>query len=233
MPDHFQDIYASKAAQYDAMVAREDYQGNIRRALESILPLAGIDVVEFGAGTGRLTRLLAPLVRSIRAYDASAHMLEVACSTLEATGTENWTLGVADNGQIPEPDNSADLVIEGWSFGHATGWNPDGWRDEIGQALSEMQRILKPGGTAILLETLGTGSATPQPPSPGLVELYEWLENERGCSHQWIRTDYQFETVAEAEQLTRFFFGDELANRIVQEQRLILPECTGIWWRRF
>jgi len=34
-----------------------------------------LDVVEFGAGTGRITRLLAPEVQSIRAFDASEHML--------------------------------------------------------------------------------------------------------------------------------------------------------------
>ncbi len=233
MPDHFKQIYTTQAAKYDAMVAREDYQGNLLPALESIRPLAGMDVVEFGAGTGRLTRLLAPLVNSIHAYDQSAHMLEIARPTLLATGMTNWTLQVAENDNLPEPDNGADLAIEGWSFGHATGWNPAGWRDEIGQALSEMQRILKPRGTAIILETLGTGSETPQPPSPILAELYAWLENEQGFHHQWLRTDYQFASVNEADDLTRYFFGDELAERIVREQLVILPECTGIWWRNF
>jgi hypothetical protein len=37
--------------------------------------------------------------------------------------------------------------------------------------------------------------------------------------------------VPEAEELTRFFFGDELANRIKNEGLLIVPECTGIWWK--
>ena len=231
--DHFKHIYATQAAKYDAMVAREDYQHHLLPALESIHPLSNAEVVEFGAGTGRLTRMMAPLVRSIHAYDISAHMLDIARPTLEATGATNWTLQVAENGSIPEGDKSADLAIEGWSFGHATGWNPEGWQDEIGHALNEMQRILKPGGTAIMLETLGTGSETPNPPSPLLAEFYAWLENAHDFKHQWIRTDYQFESVAEAEELTRFFFGDELADRIVQEKLTVLPECTGIWWRTY
>jgi ubiquinone/menaquinone biosynthesis C-methylase UbiE len=231
MTDHFQEIYASKAAQYDAMVSREDYQGNILKVLEGIRPLAGLDVVEFGAGTGRLTRLLAPRVKSIRAFDSAPHMLEIARPTLEATGTANWTLEVADNTRLPVPDASADLAVEGWSFGHQTGWNPDGWRESIGAALSEMQRVLRRGGTAILLETMGTGSQSPNPPAPGLAELYAWLESEHEFQYQWIRTDYQFASVTEAEELTRFFFGDELADRIVREQLTLLPECTGIWWK--
>jgi ubiquinone/menaquinone biosynthesis C-methylase UbiE len=94
-----------------------------------------------------------------------------------------------------------------------------------------MMRVLKPGGTAIILETMTTGSETPAPPNERLAAYYAWLENEQGFSYKWIRTDYQFASVQEADELTRFFFGDELADRIVREGITILPECTGIWWK--
>lgn len=231
MTDHFQEIYVSKAAQYDALVTREDYEGNILKALSGICSIAGSRVVEFGAGTGRLTRLLSPLVKSIQAFDASQHMLDVAESTLKTLGTSNWTLGVADNRNVPVEDSSADIAIEGWSFGHFSGWYPDSWRDEAGKALQEMTRVLRSGGTAILLETLGTGRETPEPPHEGLANLYAWWETEHGFSQQWIRTDYNFASVQEAETLTRFFFGDELADKVAQQGKTILPECTGIWWK--
>jgi ubiquinone/menaquinone biosynthesis C-methylase UbiE len=233
MPDHFQNIYDNHADLYDALVTREDYQGNILPALNKIRPLAGTDVVEFGAGTGRLTRLLAPVVKSIRAFDASQHMLDVAATTLQATGATNWTLNIGDNRHLPAADHSADVTIEGWSFGHLRGWYPDTWRDEVNAALAEMQRILRPGGVAILIETMTTGSQTPRPPTEGLAELYQFWETEHGFSATPIRTDYQFVSLTEAEQLTRFFFGDELADRVVREKWVILPECTGIWWRKF
>lgn len=232
MTDHFQNIYAKHAHRYEALVVREDYQGNILRALEAIHPLEGQSVVEFGAGTGRLTLLLAPLVRSIRAYDGSAHMLEVATSKLQKTGLSNWKTGVADNTRLPEPDSAADVAIEGWSFAHAVGWYPDSWQQEIGKALAEMRRIVRPGGTLILMETMGTGSETPTPPNEGLAACYAWLEQEQGFSHRSIRTDYQFESLAEAESLTRFFFGDEMAETVLKRNWVILPECTGIWWQQ-
>ena len=34
------------------------------------------------------------------------------------------------------------------------------------------------------------------------------------------------------EYLARFFFGDELGDKVRQNNWVILPECTGIWWRR-
>jgi ubiquinone/menaquinone biosynthesis C-methylase UbiE len=136
------------------------------------------------------------------------------------------------NEHLPLPDACADVVIEGWSFGHIMGWYGDDWQAVMDDTLTEATRILKPNGTLILIETLGTGSKQPQPPTERLAMLYEYWEKAYGYEHRWVRTDYQFESVAEAEHLTRFFFGDELADRVVREQLTILPECTGIWWWR-
>jgi ubiquinone/menaquinone biosynthesis C-methylase UbiE len=169
-------------------------------------------------------------VKSIRAFDASQHMLDVAATKLQQMGLNNCHLSVADNRSIPVEDASADLSIEGWSFGHFTGWYPDTWRDEAGQAVGEMKRVLRPGGTAIILETLGTGREAPQPPNDALAAFYAWLEVEHDFMPAWIRTDYQFDSLDEAEGLTRFFFGDELADQVVANNWVILPECTGIWW---
>jgi ubiquinone/menaquinone biosynthesis C-methylase UbiE len=240
----FKQIYANQAAKYEQMVAREDYEGNILPALLGIRPFTNQTIViELGAGTGRLTQLLAPHVSRITAMDISPHMLSVAREKLDLAGfshtkatkerkpARSVSLAAADNRQLPIASQTADVALVGWSLGHFVGWYPTDWRDQIGQALTEMQRVLRPGGTSILLETLGTGRETPQPPHEGLAAYYKWLENEHGFSAAWIRTDYRFASVDEADALTRFFFGDELAGRIHREKLTILPECTGIWWR--
>ncbi|MEO8612680.1 MAG: class I SAM-dependent methyltransferase, partial [Chloroflexota bacterium] len=228
MTDHFQEIYAKHADKYEALVKREDYQGNILKALREIHPLTGIDAVEFGAGTGRLTLMLAPLVKSLYVFDGYQHMLDVTIDKLNQMDLTNWQAEVADNRKIPVDDASADLSIQGWSFGHFCGWYPDTWREEIGKAVTEMKRVLRPGGTAIILETLGTGRETPQAPTVGLAAYYAWLESDQGFRSTWIRTDYQFESLDEAKTLTTFFFGDELASEVVKHNWVILPECTGV-----
>ncbi|NJL56820.1 hypothetical protein HC928_17975, partial [bacterium] len=78
--------------------------------------------------------------------------------------------------------------------------------------LAEMVRVTRPDGTLIILETLGTGSEIPTPPTAGLDAYYAWLEETHGFTRTWIRTDYEFASVGEAEHLTRFFFGDVLAE---------------------
>jgi ubiquinone/menaquinone biosynthesis C-methylase UbiE len=228
----YRTIYTSQAEKYERMISREDHQGNIKPALARIRPLDGLEVIELGAGTGRITRLLAPEVSRITALDGSTHMLSVAQRELTNSGLGNWRLAAADNRFLPVKSNAADLAIAGWSLGHSVGWYPTSWRQEIGRVLVEMKRALRPGGAIILLETLGTNQATPRPPTAGLAAFFTWLEREQGFRKTWIRTDYRFASVQEADELTRFFFGDEMADAILARGSVIVPECTGIWWRR-
>jgi len=144
----------------------------------------------------------------------------------------NWHLAAADHRAIPLPDDSVSIAIEGWSFAHTVSWSPTTWQGEIEKMLSEMQRVVQPGGTLILLETMGTGSKEPQAPNERLADLYQWWQNEHDFQYRWIRTDYQFESVAEADELIRFFFGDEMADTLVAGKNPIIPECTGIWWKK-
>jgi ubiquinone/menaquinone biosynthesis C-methylase UbiE len=229
MPD-FKTIYAQHADEYHRLVDREDYQGNILRALNQIRSLDGLDVVELGAGTGRLTLLLAPFVRAIRAYDESQAMLDVAAANLARASLTNVDLSIADNRALPAENASADLAIAGWTFGHMTEWFADSWRDEIGWAIAEMRRVLRPGGAAVIVETLGTGRELPAPPNDRLAQYYTMLEQEYGFQRAWIRTDYRFRSQAEADQLTSFFFDSPMPT-IPAEQGAVVPECTGIWSR--
>ena len=229
--DFFREIYRNRAEQYDRLVAREDAHGNLFGALHEIVPLSGLDVVEFGAGTGRLTRLLSVAVERIFAFDFEPAMLMRSNVAKRTSGMTNWHLALGDNAQMPIASACADLVIEGWSFAHVVGWYPDDWLARTDAMLTEMTRILKRGGTAVLIETLGTGHRRPQPPDQ-LARLYRHWREQHEFESRWIRTDFQFASPEEADELTRFFFGDALADESLAEGAVILPECTGIWWKR-
>lgn len=226
MPDH-KAIYNREADNYERLVSREDHQGNILKAIRQVIDPANLDVIELGAGTGRLTCMLAPLARSITAYDSAAAMLEVAKGRLAAMGLQNWHAEVADHRQLPAADGCADLAISGWSICYLVDWNRADWKLELSKGLAEMARVVKPGGTMIIIETQGTGFESPHPPEH-LIEYFKYLD-EQGWKKTWFRTDYKFKDKAEAKELTSFFFGQDLADRFDSEY---LPECTGLWWKK-
>lgn len=232
MTSTFEYIYAHEAERYDRLVGREDQRGNLFAAVDDICPFSGLTVADLGAGTGRMTRMLSLMAKRVIALDASAHMLGHAQTVMSETGLVNWNVTLAENEALPLASQAFDLVLEGWSFGHVAGWYPTEWQIKTDHMLAEARRILKPNGTLILIETLGTGTKIPHPPSDALARLYTYWQAVHGFQHRWVRTDYQFESVAEGVELTQFFFGSDLAQRVEREQLTILPECTGLWWTR-
>lgn len=223
-------VYREHPLRYEELVAAEDVDGTLSAALGRLCELAGARVAEAGAGTGRITRLLLNAgVAHVAATEIEPAMLEVAKRELASYGSR-WDCQVADARSLPIGNDSADLAIAGWVFGHFRSWMPDCWRDEVGAAVGELERVTRPGGTVVIVETLGTGSEHPSP-SRDLAEYYQWLEEVRGFERQTIRTDYLFDSVDDAARITGFFFGEAFAARVREHGWRRVPECTGVWAR--
>ena len=227
MTDH-KIVYQQEAVQYQRLIGREDYLGNLLPELKKITPLKGKDVVDLGSGTGRLVHLLAPHVKSVHALDLFPHMLGVAAGRLQNQQLGNWQVTAGDHRQIPLPNKSADLMVSGWSICYLVVWEGEEWKREVESALLEMKRVLRSEGTMIIIETLGTGNVEPVE-KDDLKPYFTFLES-RGFQRSWIRTDYRFDSREEALELVEFFFGEEMVGEIGNESKPILPECTGLWW---
>jgi len=230
MSDQQRKIYQSEGERYEALVSREDYQGNIPRAIDEIINVDGLDIIDLGAGTGRLTLILALRAKSIQAFDVSAEMLRVCRQRLIVSGLSNWQVDVADHRHLPVEGHSVDLVVSGWSVSYLAVWNPEQPNQELDKWLIEMRRVLRKDGVIILFESLGTGNEAPIR-LEHVESTYQWLD-DNGFQDKWIRTDYQFESLDEAVDLAGFFFGEEMADRVRERRMVILPECTGVWWRK-
>ncbi len=96
----------------------------------------GRTVVDVGAGTGKLTRLLVPTGARVIAVEPLTEMLEKLVTAVP--GTEAMS-GSAE--ALPLPDDSADVVTVAQAF-H--------WFD-LERALPELHRVLRPGGALALV----------------------------------------------------------------------------------
>lgn len=225
------EIYRSFADRYQALVGREDYEGNLLPSILGVDRLAGKDVIELGAGTGRVSCLIAPIARRLVAADISHHMLLLGKRRLEERQLLNCHYTLESHRWLPFAGESADVLIAGWSFCYAALDAGEAWQLALEEALSEVKRVLRPGGRLILIESLGTGFTSPNRPDV-LVKYLAYLDTH-GFESTWVRTDYCFVDTAEAKDLTSFFFGDAPMPMWETDSGVIVPECTGLWWKSF
>ncbi|MPZ52350.1 MAG: methyltransferase domain-containing protein [Acidimicrobiia bacterium] len=125
--------FGAAVEEYDK--ARPSYPGE---AVDWSLgqPTDQLKVVEVGAGTGKLTRVLLDLGHDVIAVEPDGTMLERLRNNLGHHPQLDTHLGTAED--LPVPDGTADAVIAGQAF-H--------WF-EPGLALPEMERVLVDDGTA-------------------------------------------------------------------------------------
>lgn len=118
--------FGSAAAAYER--GRPSYPPD---AIDWLLPAGARNVLDLGAGTGKLTTRLVERGLDVVAVDPIPDMLEVLRSSLPETPA---LLGTAE--EIPLQDNSVDAVLV------AQAWH---WVDPE-RAIPEVARVLRPGG---------------------------------------------------------------------------------------
>jgi ubiquinone/menaquinone biosynthesis C-methylase UbiE len=226
--DHFEDIYAHRAAEYHQMIDAEDVDQQLLPTIERVTALRDKRVLDLGTGTGRLPLLIGGQAAHLIGLDLHRDMLEQNVAQRQLR-RGRWEVVQGDMRYLPFPSGWADVVTAGWAIGHMRKWFAADWRAQIGRVLNEMHRVVTAGGALIVIETLSTGSLAPAPPNAEYAEYYDWLEREWGFDRQTIQTDYHFASVDQAVARTEFFFGPEIAARIREQGWARLPEWTGVW----
>lgn len=116
----------------------ETYQKKIQLTQGYLRP--GMELFEFGCGTGSTAIAHAPFVKSIRAIDISSKMLEIARGKAESSKITNVAFEQSVIEKFSAPDQSFDAVL-GLSILHLLENKED--------AIAKAYRMLKPGGVFI------------------------------------------------------------------------------------
>ena len=141
------------------------------QVLGGVRPLAGMRVLDFGAGTGWTSRFLTQLGCEVVVCDASPTALEIAAELFKRNPVSGPqpepTFLVFDGRHIDLPDDSIDRIICIDAFHHVP--NPS-------EVLREFGRVLRPGGVAGFQEPGPNHSRDPQ--SQFEMKNYTVIEND-------------------------------------------------------
>ncbi len=120
-------------------------------AMLAAAPKGPLRVLDAGSGTGHTALAFAPLVAEVVAVDLTEAMLEQGRRLAEERGLTNITFQNGDVEQLPFPDASFDLVTSRYSAHHYP--HPQA-------ALREFKRVLRPGGTFLLVDVVSPDDPT-------------------------------------------------------------------------
>ena len=201
MQKRFAETAAAIAEHQDRRVAAT------RERLAGLLTLSGQErALDVGTGAGELALALAPLVASVVGLDIVPEMLEQGRSRAPA----NVELVEGDATALPFGPGEFDLVCSARMLHHVA-------RPEL--ALAEMNRVLRPGGTMLVVDQLA-------PVDPlAAIELNRF-ERARDPSTSRILADVDLRGLFDSNGLV-LRLADEVANERDLDAYLDLAGCEG------
>lgn len=130
--------FNTEAATWDEQPRRVQLAQDLYDAICENAPLdPELRVLDFGCGTGLLTLLLAPLVKSVLGVDTSHGMLEVLEAKKEALGLDNVGVELLDVGEAPVIRGEYDRIVSTMTFHHV---------EHVEDLLQQFHDHLAPGG---------------------------------------------------------------------------------------
>lgn len=141
--------FRRQGADWDEMRALDLPAAAVEAALLSMVPEHDIGrLLDIGTGTGRVLELLAPRISQGVGVDASKAMLALARARLARAGLSHCSVRLADMYRLPLAEASFDLVVMQMVLHYA---------EDPPSALAEVARVLRPGGTLIVIDLAAHG----------------------------------------------------------------------------
>ena len=147
--------------------------GRWKRSLVDALPRtdAARRIVDVACGTGDFAFMAAQASAAahVIGFDVARRMIHRASAARPASSAVRVHLAVGDMTRLPVPDASADVVTVGYGVRNAP---------TPGAAIDEIRRILRPGGTLLVLDFY-------RPPNPVWRRLFLWYLRAAGSAVGW------------------------------------------------
>ncbi|MFL6021760.1 MAG: class I SAM-dependent methyltransferase [Marmoricola sp.] len=215
-------------AVYEVENLAVDRDGLIESTMRAVADWSGRDVLDIGCGTGFHLPRFAADAASVIGVEPHPPLAAIARRRIRRLpNTEVRDGGAAE---LPLPDASVDVAHARWAYFFGPGSEP---------GLAELDRVVRPGGTAFVIDndpttsTFGGWFRRGFPDvDPVVVERF-W--NERGWSRERLGIRWDFDAREDFEAVVRI----ELPTAVAEEVLLEHADATGVdyavnlWWKRF
>jgi SAM-dependent methyltransferase len=130
---------------------------------------------------------------------------------------------------VPLPDASLDVVHARWVYFFGPGCEP---------GLRELARVVRPGGTAFVIDNDATRSTFGGWFRRGYPEVDPVAVERFWAGQGWRRVrldvDWRFDDRAELEEVVRIEFPREVAEAALAEHSgTTVDYAVNLWWRRY
>jgi SAM-dependent methyltransferase len=204
-----------------------DPDGRLWSAMAGIAPWTGRDVLDLGCGSGFHLPLFAATARTVVGVEPHQDLVALARRRTRRHAAVTVLDGTAQ--AVPLIDHSVDVVHARWAYFFGPGSEP---------GLTELERVIRPGGTALVIDNdptrstfggwfaEGFGSV-----DPAAVEAF-WVGH--GWSRERIDMGWRFETREDLEAVVRIELPPTVADAaIAAHEGLEVDYAVNLWWRRF
>ncbi|WP_203337181.1 class I SAM-dependent methyltransferase [Nocardioides limicola] len=215
---------------YEIENAAVDPERRIEAAMAAVAPWADRDLLDLGCGSGFHLPRWSESARTVTGIEPHPSLAAIARRRVRRIAHVRVLDGTAQ--RLPVPDSSVDVVQARWAYFFGPGCEP---------GLAELDRVLRRGGTAFVIDNDPTRSTFGGWFRRGYPEV-DSAEVERFWSvHGWSRTPvdmvWRFQNRADFEAVVRIEFPVEVAEQIVTEYvaagHLEVDYAVNLWWRHF
>lgn len=204
-----------------------DREGLVWSAIAEFASWAERDVLDIGCGTGFHLPHFALEARSVTGVEPHHDLAAIARRRTRRLENGRVLEGLAD--ALPLDDASVDFAHARWAYFFGPGCEP---------GLAELDRVVRPGGIAVILDndptrsTFGGWFRSGFPDvDPAIVEAF-WTE--RGWSRTEVLTSWVFETRDDLESVVRIELPPAAADAALEDQSgLIVDYAVNLWHRAF
>ncbi len=204
-----------------------DPDGLVEQAMRDVADWAGRDVLDVGCGSGFHLPRFAATARSVTGVEPHPPLVTLARRRTARSPAVTVLAGAAE--ALPLPPASVDVAHARWAYFFGPGCEP---------GLRELDRVVRRGGTAVVIDTDGTRSTFGRWFSAGYPTVdatrVERFWSAQGWSRSRVDTRWEFSDRAAFEAVVGIEFDDRTARRIIGEHDgTTFDYAVNLWWRRY